>query len=211
MKVAAWINTGAQSLFLGTFLLGTTVLMQAQDRPDNAKPAEPDNRPEATKPSPQDESSPNPKESKPSKQDEDKSAPHNQDKSTPQNEDKTAHGNEDKASRGDNKAGKQEEQSERGRQPGEAAEGVADRRGGHIPDEKFHANFGREHRFKMQRPTVVEGRPTFQYSGYSFVLVDAWPMEWAYTDDCYIDYIDGEYFLFDLAHPGVRLAIVVTM
>lgn len=210
MKVAAWTNTGALLLFLGIFLLATTVLMQAQDRPDNAKPAEPDNRPEATKLSPQDESSP--KEAKPSKQNEDKSARHNQDKSTPQDEDKNARGNEDKTSRGENKAGKQQEQSEqRGRQSGEAAEGMADRRGGRIPDDKFHANFGHEHRFKMQRPTVVEGRPTFQYNGYSFVLVDAWPMEWAYTDDYYIDYIDGEYFLFDLAHPGVRLAITVMM
>jgi hypothetical protein len=63
----------------------------------------------------------------------------------------------------------------------------------------------------MQQPTVVQGQPTFQYSGYSFTMVDAWPVGWAYTDQCYIDYIDGEYFLFDLAHPGVRLAIVVVL
>ena len=43
------------------------------------------------------------------------------------------------------------------------------------------------------------------------MIVDAWPGDWAYTDDVYIDYIDGEYFLFDLAHPDVRLAIVVVM
>jgi hypothetical protein len=42
-------------------------------------------------------------------------------------------------------------------------------------------------------------------------LVDAWPAGWAYTDDCYIDYIDGEYFLFDLLHPGVRIAVFVVM
>jgi hypothetical protein len=82
---------------------------------------------------------------------------------------------------------------------------------GRIPDDRFRAQFGREHHFPMQRPEVVEGRPRFQYGGYSFVLVDAWPPQWAYTDDCYIDNVDGEYFLFDLRHPEVRLALMVVM
>ncbi len=63
----------------------------------------------------------------------------------------------------------------------------------------------------MNRVTVVEGRPRFQYGGYWFALVDAWPEDWAYPDDCYIDYIDDEYFLFDLLHPGVRIAVFVVM
>jgi len=79
----------------------------------------------------------------------------------------------------------------------------------HIPDEKFHAQFGRSHTFRAQRPVVVNGQSRFVYGGYSFVLVDAWPVGWAYTDDCYIDYVDGEYFLFDLLHPGVRIALFV--
>jgi hypothetical protein len=83
-------------------------------------------------------------------------------------------------------------------------------KGGHIPDDKFHASFGRTHTFTA-KTVIVQGRPQFQYSGYSFQLVDAWPVGWAYTDDCYIDFIDGEYFLFDLLHPGVRVAIFVVM
>jgi hypothetical protein len=58
---------------------------------------------------------------------------------------------------------------------------------------------------------IVQGQPQFQYSGYNFQLVDAWPEGWEYTDDCYIDYLDGEYFLFDLLHPGVRIAVFVVM
>ena len=58
---------------------------------------------------------------------------------------------------------------------------------------------------------IVRGQPHFQYGGYNFELVDAWPADWAYTDDCYIDYIDGEYFLFDLLHPGVRIALFVVL
>lgn len=83
--------------------------------------------------------------------------------------------------------------------------------GGRIPDDRFRAQFGREHHFAMHRPEVVSGRPQFQYGGYNFVLVDAWPPDWAYSDDCYIDYVDGEYFLFNLRHPGVRLALTVVM
>jgi hypothetical protein len=82
-------------------------------------------------------------------------------------------------------------------------------KGGHIPDDKFRSSFGKSHTFHPSRPTVVNGQPTIVYGGYSFIMVDPWPAEWAYTDDCYIDYIDGEYFLFDLLHPGVRIAVFV--
>ena len=80
-----------------------------------------------------------------------------------------------------------------------------------IPDEKFRASFGRQHTFVVSRPVIVEGQPRFQYSGYWFTIVDPWPAEWLYTDDVYVDYIDGEYFLFDLLHPGVRVAVFVVM
>jgi hypothetical protein len=78
-----------------------------------------------------------------------------------------------------------------------------------IPDDRFRAHFGREHHFRVNRPVVVEGRPRFQYSGYWFELVDVWPADWSYDDDCYIDYVDDEYWLFNPVHPGVRVALVV--
>jgi hypothetical protein len=80
-----------------------------------------------------------------------------------------------------------------------------------IPDEKFHASFGRQHTFVVSRPVMVEGQPRFQYSGYWFEIVDPWPSQWLYSDNVYVDYIDGEYFLFDLLHPGARIAILVVM
>jgi hypothetical protein len=79
-----------------------------------------------------------------------------------------------------------------------------------IPDDKFRAHFGREHTVVINRPVIVEGQPRFQSGGYWFVISDPWPVEWAYTDECYIDYVDGEYFLFDVLHPGVRIALFVT-
>jgi hypothetical protein len=85
------------------------------------------------------------------------------------------------------------------------------RSGGHIPDDKFRSQFGRQHTFRVSRPTVVGGQPQFQYGGYSFEIVDAWPAEWSYSDEVYVDYINGEYILYDLAHPGVSVALVVVM
>jgi hypothetical protein len=82
-------------------------------------------------------------------------------------------------------------------------------KGVRIPDEKFRASFGRQHTFVVNRPVIVEGRPRFQYTGYWFEIIDPWPVYWTYTDECYVDFIDGEYFLFDVLHPGVRVAVFV--
>ena len=85
---------------------------------------------------------------------------------------------------------------------------AGDQHGQRIPDDKFRANFGRQHTFRVQTQ-VVEGQPRFQNGGYWFALANPWPGDWAYTDDCYVDYIDGEYVLIDLRHPGVQLALIV--
>jgi hypothetical protein len=63
----------------------------------------------------------------------------------------------------------------------------------------------------LQTFSGTSGQPRFQSGGYWFVIAEPWPVGWAYTDQCYIDYVDGEYFLFDLLHPGVRLAITVVL
>jgi hypothetical protein len=180
-----------------SLLLGSAVFVCAQDERNDAKPPR-EPRPEATKP--QDEvRPPRQDETKPPKQD-------RQDEVKPPKQDK----------RDEVKPPKHEQ--ERPSKPGERAEPADNRghrasgqRGGRIPDDKFRAQFGRQHTFVVNRVTVVEGQPRFQYSGYWFALVDPWPADWAYIDDCYIDDIDGDYFLFDLLHPGVRVAVFVVM
>jgi hypothetical protein len=83
-------------------------------------------------------------------------------------------------------------------------------RGRHIPDDQFHSHFGREHRFHVQRERIVNvSQPVVVYGGYSFQLADPWPADWSYDDDCYIDYIDDQYYLFDVMHPGIRVAVFV--
>ena len=83
----------------------------------------------------------------------------------------------------------------------------------HIPDQKFKANYGRQHSFTVNRvinqTTIVAGQTQFVYGGYTFVFLDPWPADWLFTDDVYIDYVDDDYFLFDLLHPGIRIALFV--
>jgi len=78
-----------------------------------------------------------------------------------------------------------------------------------IDDAHFREHFGREHHFAIKHVEKVEGRPRFEYSGYRFEIAEAWPAGWSYNDDCYIDYVDGAYFLFDVRHPGVRVAVSI--
>jgi|SRR5271163_2517699 hypothetical protein len=166
-----------------SLLLATSALAYAQDQREDAKPAPDEARPEAAKPAQDDMKAPRQDEAKPERQDQDK--------------------DKEKAARGDEKPAKQDD-AKNAKQAERAG-------GGRIPDDKFRAHFGRQHTFAVNHPTVVNGHPQFQYGGYSFTIVDAWPVGWAYTDQCYIDYIDGEYFIFDLLHPGVQVALVVVL
>lgn len=79
-----------------------------------------------------------------------------------------------------------------------------------IEDSEFREHFGREHRFAPGRLREYQGRPSFGYGGYTFELVDGWPEGWSYDDDdCYVDYMDGSYWLFNDRHPGVRVALIL--
>jgi len=168
--------------------LGASALLYAQEEKQQ------EDKPRQEEPKKQDEAKPlrQQDEMKPPKQDE-------RDKKTQQQDEKQMR-----------KQGQEPQNNEgmQGRQhAGNAHPGS---KGGHIPDDKFRTHFGRGHTFTA-KTVIVAGQPQFSYSGYTFELVDAWPVGWAYSDDCYIDYIDGEYFLFDLLHPGVRIAVFVVM
>jgi hypothetical protein len=80
-----------------------------------------------------------------------------------------------------------------------------------IPDDKFRAHFGREHTFHVGHPVIVEGRPRFQYGGYSFIIAQPWPAGWGYDDNVYVVDVNGVYYLVDLAHPGVQLELQIVL
>jgi hypothetical protein len=83
--------------------------------------------------------------------------------------------------------------------------------GGHIEDVRFRASFGSSHHFHMDRPVIYEGYSRFDYGGYYFGFYDPWPTDWGYSDDVYVDYIDGQYYLIDPEHSGPRLMINVVL
>jgi len=80
-----------------------------------------------------------------------------------------------------------------------------------IPDDRFRSNFGREHTFRIGSPQMVDGYSRFQYGGYWFGFVQPWPDDWYYTDNVYVDFIDGQYYLCNPEYPGAQIAISVQL
>jgi hypothetical protein len=204
------LGTGLLGAGLLGLVLGTCGTVKAQDaredaKPaqeqpkDEAKPAQPKEEPKAAKPG---QEAPKAEEGKPAKNDKQDDKRNSemrpaQDQNRPvQNNDRAVQNNDRPAQNNDRAM-----QNNGGDHARPAS-------GQRIPDDKFRSKFGRQHTFRVQTQ-VVQGQPRFQYSGYWFALANPWPAGWAYTDDCYIDYIDGEYVLIDLLHPGVQIALIV--
>jgi hypothetical protein len=82
---------------------------------------------------------------------------------------------------------------------------------GRVPDDRFRSSFGREHTFRISSPQMVDGYSRFQYGGYWFGFVEPWQDGWYYTDDVYVDYIDGGYYLYNPDYPGTRVSISVVL
>jgi hypothetical protein len=82
-------------------------------------------------------------------------------------------------------------------------------RQGQIPDDRFRASFGRAHTFRVNRADFQGRSRRFQYGGYWFNVLNPWPVGWLYTDNVYVDYMNGGYFLCDPVHPGVYLSISI--
>lgn len=90
-------------------------------------------------------------------------------------------------------------------------------RGYRIPESRFRAHFGREHWFRVHTVpvVVVGGYPRFQYGGLWLSMVDPWPEYWSRTwyetDDVYVDYVNDGYYMYNRSHPGVGIAINVSL
>ncbi len=132
-----------------------------------------------------------------------------------QEQSKRAQKDDAKRAQDDAKRNHQEQQHEAThQQQAQASPARGDQHGdrsARIPDDRFRAHFGHEHRFAINHPVFVAGRPRFQYGGYWFEILDPWPADWSYSDECYIDYVDDGYYLFDPLHPGFRIAVVIAM
>jgi hypothetical protein len=93
--------------------------------------------------------------------------------------------------------------------PGVPAQRAGGNRNGRIPDDRYKANFGREHTFHVSQGDY--GNRRFQYGGYSFGFVGAWPTNWLYTQNVYVIEIDGVYYLCNPMYPGVNIALSVNL
>jgi hypothetical protein len=190
---------GTISLAVFLFLITGSAVTYSQDRDDS--------RPKQTQ-----EEKDNAKNNEKDKQ-QDKSAKQEQKREQGQSDAKQEQRHDKDVARQQEKQEKQEQKRQRS---GQGMEGdqhehpAAANQGKHIPDNKFRAHFGRQHTFRVQRAQVVNvAQPVIVYGGYSFQLVEAWPTDWGFEDNCYIDYVDGEYFLFDVLHPSIRIAVFV--
>jgi hypothetical protein len=90
--------------------------------------------------------------------------------------------------------------------PGEQAQRASGNGGGRIPDDRFKANFGREHRFRVSQSDYSRDH-RFQYGGYWFGFVDPWPSNWLYTQDVFVVEINGVYYLCNPMYPGVNITL----
>jgi hypothetical protein len=217
MRAFRLVNFG----ILATLIASSAVLYAQDDKPQENKPRQ--EEPRQQEPSRETKPESRQDEMKPPRQDEAKPArPEQQEHPQEQRqgekpsreETRPAQQEPSRPEAGRQESGREESgRQEAGRQEAGQQQGHArpSGRSGRIPDDRFRAQFGRGHTFRAQRPVVVEGEPRFEYGGYTFVLVDPWPEDWAYTDDCYIDYVDGGYFLYDMLHPGMRIALFVVM
>jgi hypothetical protein len=129
-----------------------------------------------------------------------------------ENKDKPAQEKERKAQ--PEKSAKPEEKNNRSeeknaQQPSKPERNEQYARSGRIPADRFKANFGREHSFRVSEGDHRNRR--FQYGGYWFGFASVWPSNWLYTQDVYVIEIDGVYYLCNASYPGVNLTLSVTL
>jgi len=202
MKTIGIISTAALSLLLGVAAPGYAQQDQQdqkqeeKDRPAGKKAPEEKTAKPAEKTAPQEDK--NAKQEEKNTQQQDKN--NQQEQRNAQQQDKNTQ-QEQKSAQQQDKNNKQEEKNTQQAQRG-------GNRGARIPDDRFQANFGREHSFHVSQSDYSRDR-RFEYGGYSFGFVDAWPSNWLYTQDVYVIEIDGVYYLCNAMYPGVNITLSI--
>jgi len=204
MKQIGIISTAALAL-----LLGVAAPTYAQDNHDQQQ---------EQKDKPAEKKAPEEKTAKPEEK-----AAQQQDKNAKQEEKNTQQENknnqqEQRNAQQENKNNQQEQKSaqqqdknnQQQQKNAQQAQRNSGNHGGRIPDDRFRANFGREHSFHVSRDDYSRDR-RFQYGGYSFGFVDAWPSNWLYTEDVYVVEIDGVYYLCNASYPGINVTLSINL
>jgi hypothetical protein len=184
MKLVGVISTAILSLALGVAVPAFT---QDREQEDKAKPVQEENKA-------QPEKSAKP-EAKPAAQPEKNAKP----------EEKNAQQEKDAKPEEKNA---QEEKNAKPAEKNAPEQHAAAGNGGRIPADRYKANFGSGHKFRVSQSEYSNGR--FQYGGYWFGFGGAWPSNWLYTQDVYVVEINGVYYLCNASYPGVNLMITVS-
>ncbi len=147
---------------------------------------------------------------KPAQENEKKAQPAKPEKQNEKNAQQQPKNNkqEEKSAQQQNKNNQQEEKNAQ-RQHSQPAQRAGGNGGGRIPDDRYKANFGREHSFRVSEGDYRNHR--FQYGGYWFGFEGVWPSNWLYTQDVFVIEIDGVYYLCNPMYPGVNIALNVTL
>jgi outer membrane biosynthesis protein TonB len=169
---------------------------------------EPRDQQEEQKAKPEEKAQPAAKQDEKNAQQQDKNT--KQEEKNAQQQDKNNQSAEKNTQQQD-KNSKQEEKNAQQQQakPVQQAQRAGGNGGGGIPADRFKANFGPEHSFRVSQGDYSNRR--FQYGGYSFGFVDPWPSNWLYTQDVFVVEINGVYYLCNPMYPGVNLALSFTM
>jgi hypothetical protein len=181
--------------------LGVAVSAFAQDREqeEKAKPAEEEKKAQPEKPA---------KQAEKNGQEEKKNAKPEENNARREENAKP----EEKSAQQEQKNTKPEERNAEQRAPEakpERQEQHAAGGGDRIPADRYKAHFGQQHTFRVSQGDYRNHR--FQYGGYSFGFVDAWPSNWLYTQNVYVIEIDGVYYLCNPEYPGVNLTLSFTL
>jgi phage repressor protein C with HTH and peptisase S24 domain len=185
MKAIGIISTAALTLLLGVAAPSYAQDQQEQKQEQKDKPAE--------KQAP----GKNARQEEKNRQQQDKN--NRQEDRSAQQQNKTTQ-QEEKSAQQQGKNNRQEEKNTQTQR--------SDGNRGRIPDDRFRANFGREHSFHVSHADYSRDRH-FQYGGYSFGFVDAWPDNWLYTQDVYVVEINGVYYLCNPAYPGINITLSI--
>jgi len=137
-----------------------------------------------------------------------------------QDEQKARSGQEEKKAQPERNAQQQEKNNKSAEKPAEQQQHAQQAQpakqeqhaggNGRIPDDRFKANFGEQHRFRVSQADYSRDH-RFQYGGYWFGIVNPWPSNWLYTQDVYVIEINGVYYLCNPMYPGVNILLSVTL
>jgi len=197
MKLVGVISTAVLSLALGVAAPAFAQEQHEQQEEQKAKPAQQDEK----------KAQPAAKQEEKNTQQQDKNTKQAE-KNTQQQEKntKSAEKNTQQSDKNTKQEDKNAQQPAQQAKPVQQAQRGGGNGGGRIPDDRFKANFGREHSFHVSQAEYSNGR-RFQYGGYWFGFVDPWPSNWLYTQDVFVVEINGVYYLCNAMYPGVNIAL----